>query len=325
MWFDHLTSEVRWTLAGIGAALTLATLVVLVIGRLRPDRDDRELQLRIRTWWWIVGLFGLALILDRGASVIFLAFVSFLALKEFLSLIPTRRADRRVLFWVYLSIPFQYWWAYSGWYGMFIIFIPVYMFLLLPARMVTIGKTEGFLHAAGTLHWGLMTTVFSLSHAAYLLVLEPLVGARLEPAWPSPESAGSMGPGLLLMLILLTQFNDIAQYLWGKSLGRTKVLPTVSPGKTVAGLAGGVATTVLLATFLGPLLTVMDWQRSLVAGVIIGLGGFLGDVTLSALKRDLGVKDSGATLPGHGGVLDRVDSLTFTAPLFFHFVYYWYC
>jgi len=134
-----------------------------------------------------------------------------------------------------------------------------------------------------------------------------------------------MGPGLLLLLILLTQFNDVAQYVWGKSLGRTKVLPTVSPGKTVAGLAGGVATTVVLATFLGPLLTVMDWQRSLVAGVIIGLGGFLGDVTLSALKRDLGVKDSGATLPGHGGILDRVDSLTFTAPLFFHFVFYWYC
>ena len=325
MWFDHLTSEVRLTLAGIGGALTLATLAVLLLGRLRPGRDDRELRLRIRTWWYIVGLFGLALILDRGASVIFLAFVSFLALKEFLSLIPTRRADRRVLFWVYLSIPFQYWWAYSEWYGMFIIFIPVYMFLLLPARMVTIGQTEGFLHAAGTLHWGLMTTVFSLSHAAYLLVLQPVAGANIEPAWPSPESVGSMGPGLLLLLILLTQFNDIAQYLWGKSLGRTKVLPTVSPGKTVAGLVGGVATTVLLATFLGPLLTVMDWQRSLVAGVIIGLGGFLGDVTLSALKRDLAVKDSGATLPGHGGILDRVDSLTFTAPLFFHFVFYWYC
>ena len=102
--------------------------------------------------------------LPPGFAIRPLGFVSFLAFKEYITLIPTRRADHRVLFWAYLTISAQYYWAADGWYGMFIIFIPVYAFLLLPARMVLIGETEGFIRAAGTLHWGLMTTVFSLSH-----------------------------------------------------------------------------------------------------------------------------------------------------------------
>jgi phosphatidate cytidylyltransferase len=237
--------------------------------------------------------------------------VSFLALKEFLSLIPTRRADRRVLFWAYLAIPLQYYWVYTEWYGMFIIFIPVYMFLLLPMRMVSVGQTDGFISAAGTLHWGLMTMVFCISHAAFLLIL------RLKDR---PEELP--GPGLVLFLVLLTELNDIAQFVWGKMFGRQKVVPTVSPGKTWGGLLGGVATTIVLATLAGPLLTPMDRGQSAIAGLIIGLGGFVGDVCISAMKRDLHIKDSGSMLPGHGGVLDRIDSLTYTAPLFFHYIYW---
>lgn len=325
MSIDHLLPEVRWSLGGITLALVVASLIVGLLRQLRPDRDYEELRLRVRTWWVIAGLFGIAVVLNRGASLTFLGFVSFLALKEYLSLIPTRRADRRVLFWAYLAIPFQYYWAHLDWYGMFIVFIPVYLFLFLPARIVSIGQTDGFLRAIGTLHWGLMTTVFSLSHAAYLIVLNPAESSRVLPAWPSGEATEFSGPGLLILLVLLTQFNDVAQYIWGKSFGHIRVVPTVSPGKTLAGLLGGVTSTVILAAAIGPQLTFLDTQRSVIAGLIIGLGGFAGDVSISALKRDLGVKDSGMTLPGHGGVLDRVDSLTYTAPLFFHFVYYCYC
>lgn len=325
MSIDHLLPEVRWSLGGIAFALVVASLIVGLLRQLRPDRDYEELRLRVRTWWVIAGLFGLAVVLNRGASLTFLGFVSFLALKEYLSLIPTRRADRRVLFWAYLAIPFQFYWAHLDWYGMFIVFIPVYLFLFLPARIVSIGQTDGFLRAIGTLHWGLMTTVFSLSHAAYLIVLNPAESSRILPEWPSGEATEFSGPGLLILLVLLTQFNDVAQYIWGKSFGHIRVVPTVSPGKTLAGLLGGVTSTVILAAAIGPRLTFLDTQRSVIAGLIIGLGGFAGDVSISALKRDLGVKDSGMTLPGHGGVLDRVDSLTYTAPLFFHFVYYCYC
>ncbi len=321
---DHLTREVGITLGGIAIALVVASVLVRVLKKLKPDRDDTELRLRIRTWWVIAWMFGLAVVLSPKTSVGFLGFVSFLALKEYLSLIPTRRADRRVLFWAYLAIPFQYYWAYSGWYGMFVIFIPVYLFLFLPARMVSIGQTDGFLRAVGTLNWGLMTTVFSLSHTAALLMMKVSETSRIAAAWPDTANTVAPGVGLLVLLVLLTQFNDVAQYIWGKSFGRIRVAPKVSPGKTLAGLLGGIGSTVVLATLLGPWLTILDWQRAAMAGVLIAVGGFAGDLSISALKRDLGVKDSGASLPGHGGILDRVDSLTYTAPIFFHFVYYCY-
>ncbi len=292
--------------------LVVASLTVYLLARRNPERAYRELTLRVRTWWVIVAGFAVAIGFDRSVGIVVFALVSFLAFKEFLTLMPTRRADYRVLLWAYLAIPVQYYWVGIAWYGMFIIFIPVYVFLFLPMRMVMLGDANGFLRAAGTLHWGLMTTVFSLSHIAYLLALP-------DQLLPNGTVSGAM---LVFYLVVLTQLNDVAQYLWGKGLGRHKIVPTVSPGKTVAGLIGGVTTTTLLAWLLGGWFTPLDAWQSIAAGLIIGLGGFCGDVVVSAVKRDVGVKDSGALLPGHGGILDRLDSLTFTAPLFFHFLYY---
>ncbi len=308
----------------IFAALAMASIVSILIGRLNPHRDFRELRSRIRTWWVIVGLFFSTLVWSPAAAITFLGFVSFLALKEFLSMTPTRRADRRVLFYAYLAVVIQYYFAATDWYGMFIMFIPVLMFVWLPTRMWMIGQTEGFLRAAGTLHWALMVTVFSLSHAAFLLVMKTGQTPRFAPLYPSQVSETFPGPGLLIFLILITELNDIFQYIWGKSLGQRKVAPTVSPGKTYAGLMGGVLTTVAVAAYVGPHITLLDGPRAVLAGIIIAIAGFAGDLCISALKRDLQIKDFGATLPGHGGVLDRVDSLVFTAPLFFHFVYYCY-
>jgi phosphatidate cytidylyltransferase len=303
-------APVLWGIAGVFAILAAASIVEFTLRKLRPERDYRELNARISSWWVMVTIFALAIVLSPLVSVAFLGFVSFLALKEYFSLIPTRRADRRVLFWAYLAIPVQFYWVGIEWYGMFIIFVPVYMFLFLPFAMILNGQTEGFLRAAGSLHWGLMTMVFAISHAAYLLAL------------PEEGNPAAGGPGLLLFLVFLTQFNDVAQYVWGKSFGRHKVVPTVSPNKTVEGLLGGLGTTTLLAWLIAPHVTpLVSWQAP-VAGLIIGSAGFVGDVTISALKRDLGVKDSGSLIPGHGGILDRVDSLTFAAPLFFHYVYY---
>ena len=297
-------------IAGVFAILVIASIVVFAMAKARPERDYGELKARISSWWVMVTVLSVAIVLSPMISVAFLGFVSFLALKEYFSLIPTRRADRRVLFWAYLAIPIQFYWIGIEWYGMFIIFVPVYMFLFLPLSMLVTGQTDGFLRAAGSLHWGLMTMVFAIGHAAYLLAL---------PEEGNPVAGGA---GLLLFLIFLTQFNDVAQYFWGKLFGRHKVVPKVSPKKTVEGLVGGVATTTLLAWLIAPHLTpLVSWQAP-VAGLIIGFAGFVGDVTISALKRDLGVKDSGTLIPGHGGILDRIDSLTFTAPLFFHYIYY---
>ncbi|PAY17969.1 phosphatidate cytidylyltransferase [Rhodopirellula sp. SM50] len=322
--FEHLSTEICLTFAAIAGLLLLANVILILRKRADPDRDDTELVLRVRTWWIIVGCFAFMIAVSRTTAVAFLGFVSFLAFKEFLSLIPTRRADHRVLFWAYLAIPFQYCWVAISWYEMFVIFIPVYMFLGLPTRMVLIGETKGFLRAIGTVQWGLMTTVFSLSHAAMLMMIEPSDSARVPVVWADEASKASGGAALLVLLVLLTQFNDVAQFCWGKTIGKRKVIPKVSPGKTVGGLIGGVASTIALAACIGPWLTFLDLPRSLLAGLIIGAAGFAGDLSISALKRDLGVKDAGHTLPGHGGVLDRVDSLTYTAPLFFHFIYYCY-
>lgn len=322
--FQHLSSQIHLTFALVAGLLLIANAILFYRKHADPHRNDTELVLRVRTWWIIVAHFAVVLAVSQTTAVVFFAFVSFLAFKEFLSLIPTRRADHRVLFWAYLAIPMQYYWVGTAWFGMFIIFIPVYMFIWLPTRMVLIGETKGFLRAIGTVQWGLMTTVFSLSHAAMLLVLQPGSAARVAASWPDEASKASCGAALLVFLVLLTQFNDVAQFCWGKTIGIKKVIPKVSPGKTVGGLVGGVASTVILAGLIGPWLTFLDLPRSLIAGLIIGFAGFAGDISISALKRDLGVKDSGNTLPGHGGVLDRVDSLTYTAPLFFHFIYHCY-
>lgn len=298
------------SLAIIFALLCVASMVNYLLVRIRPQKNWRELTLRIRTWWIIVVLFSVALLSPTWLALTFFALVSFMALKEFLTLAPSRQSDRMPLLWMFIAIPVNYWLIGIGWYGMFVVFIPVYVFLFLPARMVIAGDTQGFLRTASQLHWSLMTTVFAFSHVAFLLVL--------------PADGKQTGALLVLFLVGLTEFNDIAQYLWGKSLGRIRVIPKVSPNKTLAGLLGGIATTALAAMLLGPLLTPLSVSMALLAGVIIGITGFCGDVVMSAIKRDIGVKDSGTLLPGHGGILDRLDSLIFTAPVFFHFIRYFY-
>ena len=219
----QFTPAVQAVMAGIVGLLLVASAVTWWLRRKGPAERYTELTQRVRSWWVMVAVFTIAVMIDRGLSVGFFGLVSFLALKEYFSLIPTRRADRRVLFWAYLSIPFQYYWVYRGWYGMFIVFIPVWVMLLVSARMVMIGETKDFLRAVGTIQWGLMLMVFAISHVPYLLMLWPVGGAAL-----------------VLYLVMLTQLNDVAQYIWGKTLGRAKVVPTVSPNKTVAGLIGGI-------------------------------------------------------------------------------------
>lgn len=302
----------RYAMGAVIALLVIATVTYWVLKSVRRGRDYSNLWLRIRSWWLMIGALFAALALPRNGTIVFLAILSYLALKEFFSIVPTRQVDRRAIFWAYLTIPFQYYWVATEWYGMFIIFIPVYAFLLIPTRLLITGETRGFIRSAGTIHWGMMLAVFSLSHLAYLLALR--------------EDVNPIGGniGWVLYLLFLTQFNDVAQYVWGKTLGRRRITPNVSPNKTWGGFLGGLVTTIALGAALAQWLTPLTLQQGLIAGGLIAVAGFFGDLAMSAVKRDLQIKDTGDLIPGHGGILDRVDSLTFTAPLFFHYIYYLY-
>jgi phosphatidate cytidylyltransferase len=306
---EGLSVRVLWAIGVIYALLIAASLIVAIMKRRGASEATSELSRRVTSWWFMITIFTIAIVTNRIVSTVFLGLMAFLAFKEYLSLIPTRRIDRLIVLFAYLAIPVQFIFAHQDRYGLFLTFIPVWMFLFFPIAMTLAGKTEGFLHAVGTLSWGMMITVFALSHTAMLLG----AGDKAGPAG---------GAGLLLFLVALTQFNDVAQFTWGKLFGKRKITPTVSPNKTWEGFLGGLVSTAVVAGIAGPFLTPLAVPWAMLAGAIIAVSGFFGDVTISAFKRDLGVKDSGGLIPGHGGILDRVDSLIYAAPVFYHAMHF---
>jgi phosphatidate cytidylyltransferase len=299
-------------LAAAWAFLLSATGIVAAIARGRPTRDTSELWDRTRTWWWIIGIVSAAMLLGPKATILLTSALSFLAFREFHSIVPVRRSDRVILGLAYLAIPVQFWLVWTAWYGLFTIFLPVYAFTIVAASTVCSGETRGFIRSTATLHWALMLTVYNLSHLAYLTVL------------PLASAAPAGGVGVLLFVLIVVQFNDVAQFVWGRSFGRRKIVPSVSPGKTWEGFIGGAVTTAGLSVLLAPWLVPFDLAGAASLGLLLAMVGFFGDVTLSAVKRDLGIKDTGSSLPGHGGVLDRLDSLTLSAPIAFHIIRYFY-
>jgi phosphatidate cytidylyltransferase len=254
--------------------------------------------------------FG-AIAVSNRISLVFFAFLSFWALKEYITLLKTRAADHRALVWAFLSVPIQYYWVGINWYGMAIIFIPVYMFLFLPIRLVLARETAGFVASASQLQWGLMAFVFGLSHLAMLLTL------------PAIDHSSANGRTLLLFLVFVVEMSDVLQFVWGKTLGRHKILPTVSPNKTWEGFLGGIITT-SLAALLIRFLTPFTPLETVGVALLLTVAGFFGGAVMSAVKRDFGVKDFGGLIPGHGGMLDRVDSLCYAAPIFFHYLRYFH-
>ncbi|HPC82355.1 MAG TPA: phosphatidate cytidylyltransferase [Thermoanaerobaculaceae bacterium] len=292
--------------------LVLSTLAVWLLRRWRPAGSWDELSARVRAWWVMAAVFLCAVAVHPVVSLVFFALMSFWALKEYVTLLKTRPHDHATLFWAFAAVPAQYWLVHVKWYGVFIIFVPVYMFLLLPVTLVLARETKGFVASASQIHWGLMAFVFGLSHLGYLLQLPALPGRGVD------------GRALVLFVVFVVEMSDVLQYVWGKLFGRHKVLPSVSPNKTWEGLVGGVLSAALLALPLRFLTPFSPLETAFVAlGVCIA--GFLGGAVMSAVKRDFGVKDFGTLIPGHGGMLDRVDSLCWAVPLFFHYVYWaWY-
>lgn len=301
--------ELQLVFGGILGLLIVASLVSAWLGtRLKSDSARATLanaRQRIGAWWVMSGVFGFALVVGAKGSLFLFFILSLLALREFITLTPTLRADHGTLFWSFFVIaPIQYLLISIGWYGLYSIFIPVFVFLFVPIRSAMMGDTDRFLERIAKIQWGLMVAVYCVSYAPALLMIE-LRHYRGENA------------KLLLFLIVVVQLSDVFQYLWGKGLGRHKIAPGVSPNKTWEGFIGGVATATLLGTGLYWLTPFAPWQAAVMAFVCCLLG-FAGGLTMSAIKRDRGVKDFGNLIEGHGGILDRIDSLCFSAPVLFH-------
>ncbi|WP_152224139.1 phosphatidate cytidylyltransferase [Pseudomonas sp. SCB32] len=304
-----------WLLfGGIGAILVLASLVGAVLRWKAPPGPHAvidNLNARINAWWVMVAVIGGAFALGQWAVILLFYGVSFYALREFLTLMPTRRSDYPALVAAfYFVLPMQYLLIGIQWYGLFSIFIPVYMFLLLPILASLGGDSKHFLERASKVQWGLMLAVFCISFVPALLTL---------------DIAGYEGRNLLLIafLVIVVQLSDVLQYVCGKLFGKRRIAPNLSPSKTVEGFVGGVALATLIGGALWWITPFKPWQALLIA-LMINILGFFGGLVMSAIKRDRGVKDWGHMIEGHGGMLDRLDSVCFAAPVFFHFVRYWW-
>ncbi|WP_345855458.1 phosphatidate cytidylyltransferase [Shewanella algae] len=305
-------NQTLWLFAGIGLLLVVATL----IGRLLAWRKGNNaviasLNARIDAWWMMVLAIGIAFLFGLYGVILLFALVSFYALREFLTLTPTRASDYPALVAAfYFALPVQYLLIAIHWYGMFSIFIPVYLFLLMPILAALGGDTTRYLERTAKVQWGLMIAVYCVSSVPALMTL------KIE---------GYEGRNLLLIawLILVVQLSDVLQYCCGKLFGKRKVAPKLSPSKTLEGLVGGVLLATLVGTSLFWITPFTPWQAAIIA-LLVNLLGFAGGLVMSAIKRDRGVKDWGHMIEGHGGMLDRMDSVCFAAPVFFHVVRYWW-
>ncbi|WP_421993687.1 phosphatidate cytidylyltransferase [Roseococcus sp.] len=292
--------------------LILASAAGFVLERRAKDEKAiatvRNLNARTRSWWVMVAVLGGAIWAGATTTILLFALLSFLALREFWTLTPARRGDQLALFLsFFVVLPIHYVLLLDGWYGLMSIFIPVYAFLILPALTTLSGDAKEFLSRSAKVQWGLMLTVYSVSHAPALLLLD----------------TGTPSALMLVYLVVVVQLSDVFQYVWGKLIGRRRFAPGISPSKTLEGLIGGGLTAILIGVLLHGLTPFSPLEAAGVSAVIV-TAGFFGGFVLSAIKRDLGAKDWGYVIEGHGGVLDRIDSLTFAAPLFFHITrYFW--
>ncbi|WP_047456837.1 phosphatidate cytidylyltransferase [Rhizobium rhizogenes] len=309
------SSDLIHLVFGIFGVLIVASVIGYVLQqRLSPDGSNaaiENLNARIKAWWVMVILIGLAFLAGRAGVILLFAFCSFAALREFITLISTRRADHWALAAAFfIALPVQYYLLWAEQYGIYAIFIPVYAFLLMPIIAVLRGDTERFLIRIAEVQWALMICVFCASHVPALLTLHI----------PGYEGRNVL---LIAFLVIVVQLSDVLQYVWGKLFGRTKIAPKLSPSKTVEGFVGGVASATLIGAALWWITPFTPWQAGLLAFVIT-IMGFFGGLVMSAIKRDRGVKDWGHLIEGHGGLIDRLDSVVFSAPIFFHLVRYWW-
>lgn len=313
--FLNVGTDALWILLGVAVFLGAATAYRgVALLRAPSDEGARRRWRSVWTWWGLFILLLAMLISGRVAVVLIMAGVSLLVLREGLRLAAQDRLFP-LLAAVALAV---YGWAWLDWRIFFLRAVPLLIVAVLAAEIVWRAR---------------IGPRFGETRAVALTVLLAVVGPSFVVAvasLPASETGAGTHLGWLILLLILTELNDIAQGWWGRLLGARALAPILSPEKTWEGLWGGVATTTVAAVALGPVFTnygaaeppglalpVPRWMWAAALGLTVGFAGTAGDLLASALKRRAGVKDSGSLLPGHGGVLDRFDSLALTSPPFF--------
>ncbi len=301
-------------------ACLFAILAVGSLGRFfmlwgRTDDRSGERFKSLRSWWMLATLVSCAMLLGELGILSLLAVASILSMWEYLRILGWNAVGRATSSLVFGMVLVYYGLLMCGYSEGTRAAAPVAILIGVGAWRAALGLTEGFIRTTAATIWGVLLFVHCLSHAYFLLTL---------PGLPEPW-AGNVG--WFLYLVLLTETNDIAQALVGRTFGRTKIAPKTSPNKTWEGLLGGLVVTTLLAIVLAPWLTSFmqpSWSvggmLSAASGLLISSAGFFGDINKSGIKRDVGIKDSGTIIPGQGGMIDRIDSLTFSGPVFYYFL-----
>lgn len=267
--------------------------------------------LRTGSWWIITILYILFFTIDYKFSFLGFTLISLLGIKELFEKFDDKTLPKNLKWICYLAIPVQFLLSLTAPFGWVMTFIPVILFVIISLYVVLFDDVETIFSVPSIAIWSMLLVVYGLVHISFLYRLPPIEGHI-----PGPS-------GLVLYYLFLVQFNDVLQFLWGSLLGKHKIAPTVSPNKTWEGFLGGLLTSSVLGVVF-KFLTPLTWQQAAICGFIISLTGFLGDLTISAVKRKLRVKDMGRTIPGHGGVLDRIDSVTLSSLIYFYLIFYWF-
>jgi len=290
------------TLVCIYGFIGFCSLVGMVHPRLRRPEALRVRQ-AINSWWPPSLVGGVAVLGGRWSAVVVFCIISLWTLREYLHLIPAEGRHRTLDFMALLSAPLHYAMLATGSLALFGSVLLVWTFAVIPLVHAAVAGTRGMMTSVPRVQWGVMLTVLGLSHV-------PLIALH------GHTSMAAGMPGVMTLLMLTVMANDAAQYVAGKALGRRKLAPSISPNKTWEGFAGGLFISTTVAASAAPTVTNLTLSDGAAVGAVLALLGLLGDLLVSAIKRDVGAKDTGSVLPGQGGVLDRCDSLLLTAPAY---------
>lgn len=299
-------------LLGVALGILLFFTVLFYTWRaVKPRAFLAEMITRTHSWWIIYALSILFFCINPSLGFVGLALLAIGAWHEFNLRLPAGLMPQRVRWMVTIFIVFEFFAAAQGAVLLTMAFLPISLFVLVTIWVLLFEPRTSAMTAPSTAMWGLSITALGLSHLALLLALPKM-----------PSFAGSMA-GILLYYIFLTQFNDVLQFLWGTIFGKHKIAPDLSPKKTWEGFLGAAATTTIIAFLLRDM-TPFSAIQSLIVGAILAISGYFGDLNISAVKRNLNIKDMGQVIPGHGGLLDRLDSITLSSLVYVYLIVYWF-